>query len=293
MGTYAYDKSYFASLTDGWTQVSFPVISRLIQSALERNRPRRALDFGCGSGAYAGTLKACGAQVDGCDISDAAVQLCRDKYDRAFTLADSAGLAADAYDLIFSTEVLEHIRDHRKTLADFHRALRADGTMVLTTTAYGTSVFTMLYKAKNSGAGLRTLGAEFIRWIKGYGSEAQRDAFVFKWCFEPLGGHFHGFIRRKLVQDFKRAGFEIEKQGVFYPFEPIQMPFLYKYTFDGLLHKKEWPVIKRAMCMLVYVVARPLNALLKKTGFFANNIYIIARKSSPGMQAAGGAGTAH
>jgi SAM-dependent methyltransferase len=291
MGTYAYDKGYFDSLTDSWTHISFPIVSRLLWPALERHRSGRALDFGCGCGAYAGTLKACGAQVDGCDISDDAVQLCKDKYDRAFTLADSAGLAADTYDLIFSTEVLEHIRDHRKTLADFHHALRADGTIVLTTTAYGTSVFPMLYKVKNSGAGLCALGAELIRWIKGYGSEAQRDAFVFKWCFAALGGHYHGFSRRKLLQDFKRAGFLIEKQGVFYPYEPIQMQFLYKYTFGGLLHKKEWPIIKRGMAMLLYAAARPLNALLRKTGFFANNIYIIARKTSPRVQA--GAGTAH
>lgn len=280
MGSYAYDEGYYLSLTDRWTQISVPAIARVLRSALERHRPCRALDFGCGSGAYADTLKTCGARVDGCDVSDAAVRLCKHKYHQAFTITDSAGLAADAYDFIFSTEVLEHIRDHRRALADFHRVLRVGGTIVLTTTAYGPSLFNMLYHAKNSGAGWRAMGAELIKWIRGYGSETLRDAFVFEWCFEALGGHHHGFIRRELLADFRRAGFVIEEQGVLYPLEPLQMPFLYANTISELLHKEGWSILKRGMSIAIYTVAGPLNALLKRTGFFANNIYVIARKTS-------------
>jgi 2-polyprenyl-3-methyl-5-hydroxy-6-metoxy-1,4-benzoquinol methylase len=278
MKAQAYDEEYFERMAGGWNAVSFPIIASLVRPLLEENAPQDVLDFGCGSGTYADTLKATGARADGCDTSAAAVRRAGGKYHRAFCIGGSSELAAERYDFIFSTEVLEHINNHREALADLHRSLRPGGVLFLTTTAYGPSIFTMLYAAKSGGLTPLKIFSRCADWFRGYFSESRRDSFIRAWCFEPLGGHLHGFVRSKLLDDVRRAGFSIEKHGDFYPFEPLQLPFLYSHTIRGVTREKEWSAAKKSFAVLLHLLAAPLNRLLRMTGLLANNLFLVARK---------------
>lgn len=278
MKAFSYNSGYLTRLTDGWNILSFPIISRLLRDTLKTKLPQRILDFGAGAGTYAEVLHEFEGEVSACDISEESVAMCKGKYSSVFLIQKSSKLPSDEFDMIFSTEVLEHIKDYEETVRLFHLALRSQGVVVLTTTAYSTSVFTMLYQAKNSGGGLFFILGQIAGWMAGYASERRRDRFVERWCFEPLGGHYHGFRKGPLTKTFRAAGFSVLDTGVFYVVEPIAMPFLYSHTLRGLLKKKEWSITKRCLAAMIYIVAHPLNRAMKQVSLFANNIYIIARK---------------
>ncbi|MFC1761544.1 class I SAM-dependent methyltransferase [Planctomycetota bacterium] len=153
MKTYNYDSDYLVSLTEKWTRASFPIISRFVRNMVKMNAPRRLLDFGCGAGVYAEALSDLGGEVSACDISEDCIAACVGKYSSVFLLTEPADLPFNHFDMIFSTEVLEHIKDYNNVIRHFYRTLRLNGIVLLTTSAYSTSVFTMLYQAKKAGVG--------------------------------------------------------------------------------------------------------------------------------------------
>lgn len=79
----------------------------------------RFLDLGCGTGYGSALVTAAGAAFDGVDTSPAAVDYARRHYAGPgvrFFVADLMGslpdaLAAGSYDVVFSSEVLEHVPD--------------------------------------------------------------------------------------------------------------------------------------------------------------------------------------
>ncbi len=100
----------------------------------------RALDFGCGVGRLMVPLVEAGVEVDGVDISermlafaqeDARLHACR-----FFTSGgtDLGGAPDGAYDLVYSSLVLQHVCSRtirRELLAAFARALKPGGVVVL------------------------------------------------------------------------------------------------------------------------------------------------------------------
>lgn len=276
---YSYNSDYINRLTDGWNAISFPIISQVLLNTLRTYTPKHILDYGAGAGSYAETLAASGGVVDACDISEHAISSCSGGYTRAFQINGSSDLPSNEYDMIFSTEVIEHIKDYKAVITNFHRALRPKGVIVLTTTAYSASIFTMLYQAKNAGASLFYILQEVGLWLAGFFSAARRGQFVEKWCFEALGGHFHGFLKSGLLSEFRKAGFTVLKSAPFFALEPIQMPFLHSYTFFEILRKEEWAIVKRCVAVSMYSVLRPLNIIMKRLGLFANNFYVIAQRN--------------
>lgn len=276
-----YSSEYFDHLSGGWTERSMPKIAPLVRRVTAQQRPRRVLDYGCGSGAYAALLAEHGGEVEGCDVSAHVRAACEQRYARFQQIASSTELPDGRYDLLFSTEVLEHIEDHNQALRDFFRTLQPGGMVLLTTTTYTPSVFTMYYGVGLDKRPRKDALRGFAEWLVGLTSVARGDAFVRKWCFRWLGGHFHGFRPRALVKDFRRAGFEVVDSGVLYILEPLQLYFLQTHTLGGLARRADWPLWKRCLGVPLYAVLKPLNALLKRLRLFANNTYVIARKPGP------------
>ena len=269
MTSYAYDSAYLDRLTSGWNKTSFPIISGLIRKTL-RPYHKQILDFGSGAGTYAKTLAESGGKVTACDVSESSIAACHDKYASAFIIKDAADLPAESFDFIFSTEVLEHIQDYAGTIAHLRRALRPNGTLLLTTTCYSSSLFTMLYDRR------AVYWRESLRWLAGYFRNAEyRDKFIEQWCFEPLGGHYHGFLRGELLRAFTDAGFTVTKANVFYAIEPLQIHFLYSHTLREVLRQKG------LLAASIYLVGHPLNSVLKRFNLFANNIYVVASPTHP------------
>lgn len=100
---------------------------------------RRVLDVGCGAGPLTAWMADHGAEVTGMDVSPAMLQLAKDRIaDRAtFVVADLSEplpFAGDAtFDLVVASLVLHYVADWEAPLREFHRVLRRDGAVVLST----------------------------------------------------------------------------------------------------------------------------------------------------------------
>ncbi|MFN8133609.1 MAG: methyltransferase domain-containing protein [Solirubrobacteraceae bacterium] len=101
----------------------------------------RLLDLGCGSGAFAAAARAAGAEVVGVDIAQGAL-------DRAaaldpeldLRLAPPHGplpLADGAVELVWASEVIEHVADTAGWLSEVRRVLAPRGRLLLTTPFHG------------------------------------------------------------------------------------------------------------------------------------------------------------
>jgi 2-polyprenyl-3-methyl-5-hydroxy-6-metoxy-1,4-benzoquinol methylase len=136
-----YDQQYLA-----WAQRQGPRVADLPwrlahlpwrQRMLVRHsqlRGRRVLDYGCGDGAFAAALALAGAAVVGYDISTTAIaQAARFAALTPGLVVSTSPPEPRAFDLVFCTEVLEHIEDDRAFAAQVAQCARPGGRVVGTT----------------------------------------------------------------------------------------------------------------------------------------------------------------
>jgi len=101
----------------------------------------RALDLGCGDGRFTAELARVGAAPTGVDIAQAALSRARAAHpDLEFRLAPIDGpLPFDdgSFDVVWSTEVIEHVADTARWLSEVRRVLVPRGRLLLTTPSHG------------------------------------------------------------------------------------------------------------------------------------------------------------
>ena len=101
------------------------------------------LDVGCGNGFTAGQFLERGCEVVGLDLSESGVALARQQYPAArFEVmgADErllAKLECSAFDIVVSTEVIEHLYAPRPYLRGCYSALRPGGRFICSTPYHG------------------------------------------------------------------------------------------------------------------------------------------------------------
>lgn len=109
---------------------------RLLEPVLAERRSGRALDVGCGYG-YLTRRLARHFEVRGLDVSDAAVRRARElSPEIAFTVHEIEQpfpFAERSFDLVTLTDVLEHVVEPGRVLANVHRVLADDGLVYVTT----------------------------------------------------------------------------------------------------------------------------------------------------------------
>ncbi|HEX3874136.1 MAG TPA: class I SAM-dependent methyltransferase [Solirubrobacteraceae bacterium] len=113
---------------------------RVIAEALHRLRLSRdiaILDAGCGSGRNMVDLAAFG-RVTGLELADASVARARERGvgDVVQGTLDAMPFAADSFDLAVSFDVIEHLEDDQRALAELRRVVRPGGTLLVTVPAY-------------------------------------------------------------------------------------------------------------------------------------------------------------
>jgi SAM-dependent methyltransferase len=150
---------------------------------LAEARPgERVLDLGCGAGRFLAALVDAGARPVGVEIAAEALERARENAPGAeLALVDPEGslpLAHGSVDLVWCSEVLEHVPDVAHLLLEVRRVLAPGGRLLATVPFHG------------------RLQAAVI-------ALARFDAH-----FDPLGQHVRFFTRRSLAATLVHAGFE-------------------------------------------------------------------------------------
>lgn len=138
----------------------------------------RALDLGCGTGDFTAALADCGARAVGVDVASAAVERARTRHPGlCFALVPFDGplpFEVGAFDLVWASEVIEHVADTSRWLSEVRRVLAPGGRLLMTTPNHG------------------RLGV-FLHGVERYS--------------QPLGDHLHLYTRRSLTELMHEFGF--------------------------------------------------------------------------------------
>jgi SAM-dependent methyltransferase len=138
----------------------------------------RVLDLGSGTGAFTAVLAEAGAQPIGAEVAETAVARARAEHPelefRVVPIDGPLPFEDNSFDLVWSSEVIEHVADTARWLSEVRRVLAPGGRLLLTTPNHGR---------------LRVL----------VGGVA---AFS-----EPLGDHLHLYSRRSLRELLEEFGF--------------------------------------------------------------------------------------
>jgi len=150
-------------------------------------RGDRALDLGCGDGTFTALLREAGAEPIGVEVAEAA--LCRARSEHPaleFRLAAIDGplpVEDGAFDLVWASEVIEHVGDTAGWLSEVRRVLAPSGRLLLTTPSHG--------RLRIAMGGIERFS-------------------------EPLGDHLHLYSRRSLTELLVEFGFgavEVRRAG--------------------------------------------------------------------------------
>jgi SAM-dependent methyltransferase len=138
----------------------------------------RALDLGCGDGAFLDELVGMAAAVTAADVAEAALRRARSRHpgiDYVLVPFDGPLPFADgSFDLVWASEVIEHVADTARWLSEVRRVLVPDGRLLLTTPSHG--------RLRLAVAGIERFS-------------------------EPLGDHLHLYTRRSLQSLLAEFGF--------------------------------------------------------------------------------------
>jgi SAM-dependent methyltransferase len=150
---------------------------------LAEARPgERVLDLGCGAGRFVAALREAGAEPVGVEAAEAALERARNNAPGAdFRLVEPDGslpLDHASVDLVWCSEVLEHVGDTAYLLLEVRRVLRPGGRLLVTVPFHG--------RVKGAVIALTRFEAHF----------------------DPLGQHLRFYTRASLDATLRRAGFE-------------------------------------------------------------------------------------
>jgi ubiquinone/menaquinone biosynthesis C-methylase UbiE len=149
---------------------------------LAEARPgERVLDLGCGAGRFVTALRAAGAEPIGVELAEAALERARRNVPGAdFRLVEPDGslpLGHGEVELVWCSEVLEHVPDTGALLTEVRRVLKPGGRLLVTVPDHGR---------------LRRMLIALLR------HEAHYD---------PLGQHLRFYTRRSLARALQATGF--------------------------------------------------------------------------------------
>ena len=101
----------------------------------------RALDLGCGSGEFTAELVGAGAEAIGADVAEAALGRAHSSYPaldfRVVPIAGPLPFADCSFELVWASEVIEHVADTARWLSEVIRVMAPGGRLLLTTPAHG------------------------------------------------------------------------------------------------------------------------------------------------------------
>ena len=146
----------------------------------------RALDLGCGAGGFTAILAARCASAVGVDVAEAALRRAREAHPGLdFRLAPLDGdlpFEDSSFDVVWASEVIEHVSDTARWCSEVRRVLAPRGRLLVTTPDHPRLALA-------------------LRGVEPYS--------------EPLGDHLHLYTRRSLARLLEGFGFgQVTVRGV-------------------------------------------------------------------------------
>jgi ubiquinone/menaquinone biosynthesis C-methylase UbiE len=131
-------------------------------------RGLRVLEIGCGLGTDGAQFAKAGADYTGVDLTEAAVDLARKRFELfdlsgKFQTADAENLdfADESFDVVYSHGVLHHTPETEKAIKEIHRVLRPGGRAMVMLYHRGS------YNYRINISVLRRAGAQLLKWEPG------------------------------------------------------------------------------------------------------------------------------
>ena len=144
----------------------------------------RILDAGCGNGSCTARLAEAGFEVWGVDISERAIEYAKERYPQAVfccaSLEEQLPFEDGTFDAVYAGDVIEHIYDTRRMIAELCRVLRPGGMLFISTPYHGL---------------LKNLSIALLNFEK---------------HFDPTGTHIRFFTKRSLKKLLLEGGFRVE-----------------------------------------------------------------------------------
>jgi 2-polyprenyl-3-methyl-5-hydroxy-6-metoxy-1,4-benzoquinol methylase len=113
----------------------------VLRCEVDKCRPRRAFDLGCGSGATVGMLAGLGLEATGVDPSESGIALARSAYPRCrFEIGnayDDLASRFGRFPLVVSLEVVEHCYDPRHFVRTLFDLVEPCGVAIVSTPYHG------------------------------------------------------------------------------------------------------------------------------------------------------------
>lgn len=109
---------------------------KMMRALVPATAPLRILDIGCGTGLNASYLRAAGHSVVGVDLSAVAIEKLRLRGFEGWVCdieSQQLPMAAESFDLVYASEVIEHCADTEAFLHEVFRVLKPGGKLLLST----------------------------------------------------------------------------------------------------------------------------------------------------------------
>jgi 2-polyprenyl-3-methyl-5-hydroxy-6-metoxy-1,4-benzoquinol methylase len=116
--------------------IAWPPIVKYIKKYFPKRKGLEAIDFGCGVGEFCHKLYKLGFNVTGLDNSEKMIRKASSYLPKEIRLIKGDSdklLTKKRYDLITSIQTLQFVRNIRKTLTHFDKALKSNGLLIFAT----------------------------------------------------------------------------------------------------------------------------------------------------------------
>lgn len=127
-----YETLYRYELHHWWYRVRRELVHDILLNYFGHRTNLRLIDIGCGTGALTKELEQYG-ECTGIDFSEQAVDFCRARGVRDVRLGsvEATGFEANTFDVVLCLDVLEHIPNDTKGIAEIKRILKPGGVAII------------------------------------------------------------------------------------------------------------------------------------------------------------------